>query len=70
MMARMKDKPNAPRRFHMHETARMHAPEGLPLATIWQRLLGYVIDVFWQYCCGLRWSFACGVTCYIRPLST
>jgi uncharacterized RDD family membrane protein YckC len=46
MMAGMKDKPAAPRRFHVHETARMHALDGLPLATIWQRLLGYVIDVF------------------------
>jgi uncharacterized RDD family membrane protein YckC len=45
-MARMKDKLALPRRFQMHETARMHALEGLPLATIWQRLLGYVIDVF------------------------
>jgi len=42
----MKDKPAPPRRyFHMHETARMHALEGLPLATFWQRLLGYSIDV-------------------------
>ena len=45
-MSRMKDKPTALRRFHMHETARMQALEGLPLATIWQRLLGYFIDVF------------------------
>ncbi len=42
----MKDKPDVPRRrFHMHETARMLALEGLPLATFWQRLLGYSIDL-------------------------
>jgi uncharacterized RDD family membrane protein YckC len=46
MMARMKDKPDTTRRFQMHETARMHALEGLPLASVGQRLLGYVIDVF------------------------
>jgi hypothetical protein len=28
----MKDKPDAPRRFHMHETSRTLALEGLPLA--------------------------------------
>ena len=42
----MKDKPDAPRRcFHMHETVRMQALEGLPLAAFWQRLLGYAIDL-------------------------
>lgn len=29
----------------MHETARMHALEGLPLATFWQRVLGYAADL-------------------------
>jgi len=43
----MTHKPDAPRRcFHIHDTVRMHALEGLPLAAVWQRLLGYVIDVF------------------------
>jgi uncharacterized RDD family membrane protein YckC len=42
----MKDKPGAPRRcFHMHETARMQALEGLALAAFWQRLLGFLIDL-------------------------
>jgi uncharacterized RDD family membrane protein YckC len=42
----MKDKPDAARRcFHMHETARMCALEGLPLAVFWQRLLGFSIDL-------------------------
>jgi uncharacterized RDD family membrane protein YckC len=45
MMASMKDKPNTPRRFQMHETARVHALEGQPLATFWQRFLGYFIDL-------------------------
>jgi uncharacterized RDD family membrane protein YckC len=41
----MKDKPRATRRrFHMHETDRMHALEGLPLARAWQRVLGFLID--------------------------
>lgn len=30
----------------MHETARLHALEGLPLASFGQRLLGYFIDIF------------------------
>lgn len=30
----------------MHETERMLALEGLPLAAFWQRALGYVIDLF------------------------
>jgi uncharacterized RDD family membrane protein YckC len=34
------------RRFHIHETDRMHALEGLPLATLWQRVLGFLIDLF------------------------
>jgi uncharacterized RDD family membrane protein YckC len=32
------------RRFHIHETNRMHALEGSPLATAWQRALGFFID--------------------------
>lgn len=43
MMAAMKDK--SPRRFHMHETSRMLALEGLPLAAFWQRFLGYLVDI-------------------------
>jgi uncharacterized RDD family membrane protein YckC len=42
----MKDKPTARRRFHIHETDRMHALDGLPLATFWQRVLGFLIDLF------------------------
>jgi uncharacterized RDD family membrane protein YckC len=42
----MTDQLDAPRRFHIHDTARMQALEGLPLAAVWQRLLGYFIDVF------------------------
>lgn len=42
----MKDKPDAAvRRFHI-ETHRMHALEGLPLATFWQRVLGFLVDLF------------------------
>jgi len=33
------------RRFHSHGTARMQALDGLPLATFWQRLLGYTVDL-------------------------
>jgi uncharacterized RDD family membrane protein YckC len=33
------------RRFHAHESARMHALEGFPLASFWQRLVGYFLDV-------------------------
>jgi len=32
-------------RFHAHEAPRVRELEGAPLATFWQRLLGYVIDV-------------------------
>jgi uncharacterized RDD family membrane protein YckC len=32
--------------FHAHESARLDALEGLPLATFAQRALGYVVDVF------------------------
>jgi uncharacterized RDD family membrane protein YckC len=35
----------APRPFHAHETSRLHELDGIPLASFWQRLLGYVIDV-------------------------
>ena len=45
MIAAMKDKPDAPRCFHMHETARRHALEGLPLAAFWQRALGFSVDL-------------------------
>jgi uncharacterized RDD family membrane protein YckC len=33
------------RHFHAHESARMLALDGLPLASFGQRLLGYVLDV-------------------------
>jgi uncharacterized RDD family membrane protein YckC len=32
--------------FKAHESPRLHALNGLPLARWWQRLLGYAIDVF------------------------
>lgn len=32
--------------FHAHEMARMDALDGLPLATFWQRALGYFIDIW------------------------
>jgi uncharacterized RDD family membrane protein YckC len=32
------------RHFHAHGTARMDALDGVPLATSWQRVLGYFID--------------------------
>lgn len=35
----------SPRRFHAHETDRVHALQGAPLATFGQRLLGYVLDL-------------------------
>jgi uncharacterized RDD family membrane protein YckC len=35
----------AARCFRAHETARMHELDGLPLATFWQRLLGYILDL-------------------------
>ena len=34
------------RYFHAHETTRMLTLEGLRLATFWQRILGYVIDLW------------------------
>jgi len=34
-----------PRRFHAHESPRLRALDGLPLATFAQRLLGYLIDL-------------------------
>lgn len=35
-----------PRRlFHAHETMRASALDGLPLATFWQRFVGYVVDI-------------------------
>jgi len=40
-------KENASRRFfHLHDTTRLHALEGLPLATFPQRAFGYFVDVF------------------------
>jgi uncharacterized RDD family membrane protein YckC len=33
------------RRFHAHETTRVNALDGMALATFWQRVLGYFIDV-------------------------
>jgi uncharacterized RDD family membrane protein YckC len=42
----MNDSHPKPRRhYHAHGTARMQALEGVPLATFWQRLLGYAIDI-------------------------
>ena len=38
-------KQETPRRFHSHESTRLHALEGLPLAAFWQRFLGYAIDL-------------------------
>lgn len=32
-------------RFSAHESPRAHQLDGLPLATFWQRLLGYAIDL-------------------------
>jgi uncharacterized RDD family membrane protein YckC len=34
------------RRFHAHHDARLATLSGLPLATFWQRLLGYAVDLF------------------------
>jgi uncharacterized RDD family membrane protein YckC len=36
---------SARRCFQIHDTDRMHALEGLPLATLWQRALGFLIDL-------------------------
>jgi uncharacterized RDD family membrane protein YckC len=33
------------RRFHAHQNPRLDALNGLPLATFWQRLLGFVTDL-------------------------
>ncbi len=33
------------RRFHAHESAQADALHGMPLATFWQRLIGYFFDV-------------------------
>jgi uncharacterized RDD family membrane protein YckC len=35
----------AQRYFHAHETARMDALSGVPLAAFWQRALGYFVDL-------------------------
>ena len=32
--------------FHSHDSARLEVLDGLPLATFWQRALGYLTDVF------------------------
>jgi hypothetical protein len=34
------------RRFHAHSTARMDTLNGTALATFWQRLIGFFIDLF------------------------
>ncbi len=34
------------RYFQAHETTRTSALNGLPLATFWQRLVGYLVDIF------------------------
>jgi len=34
------------RRFHAHETARVDALNGVPLAAFWQRALGYFVDMW------------------------
>jgi uncharacterized RDD family membrane protein YckC len=42
----MNQKPRkARRRFHAHQSARSEALNGLMLATFWQRLLGYFVDL-------------------------
>jgi uncharacterized RDD family membrane protein YckC len=42
----MSEQPSKPRRrFNAHENARLDALDGLPLATFWQRLLGYFVDL-------------------------
>jgi uncharacterized RDD family membrane protein YckC len=42
----MTEKPEKPRRrFHAHESAHLSALNGQILATFWQRLLGYAIDL-------------------------
>lgn len=42
----MSEKPKKERRrYQSHESARMEALNGLPLATFWQRALGYWIDL-------------------------
>lgn len=42
----MSDKPaKARRRFHTHESARSKALNGVVLATFWQRVLGYSVDL-------------------------
>jgi uncharacterized RDD family membrane protein YckC len=36
--------------FHAHETARVDALDGLPLAKFWQRVLGFAIDLLLMLC--------------------
>jgi uncharacterized RDD family membrane protein YckC len=38
-------KENPLRRFHLHRTTQMDALSGIVLASFWQRVLGYVIDL-------------------------
>ncbi len=45
MCAMSKKQKRERRRFHSHQSARMEALNGLPLAMFWQRLLGYWIDL-------------------------
>jgi uncharacterized RDD family membrane protein YckC len=60
----MKEKqPHGPRRFHAHETERVHALQGMPLATFWQRMLGYFIDILLAV---LLWFPAEGAWHYYR----
>lgn len=42
----MRPRPSKPaRRYHAHAGARADSLNGLPLATFWQRLLGYFVDL-------------------------
>jgi uncharacterized RDD family membrane protein YckC len=36
--------------FHAHETARVDALDGLPLARFWQRALGFAVDLVLMLC--------------------
>ena len=59
-MLLMADDSTARRYFHSHETARTHELDGMPLATFWQRLLGYFLDltfaVLLWFPCELAWK--------------
>jgi uncharacterized RDD family membrane protein YckC len=41
-----KKSPPERRRFYAHQSHRVASLNGLPLATAWQRLLGYLVDLF------------------------